>query len=93
MRLFFSSCPGKLRWVKEFGALVSLSAALAIASTAQTLTTLHSFDETDGAVPGILVQATDGNLYATTEGGGAYPKACFFFYGCVRSSGSRRPAT
>jgi uncharacterized repeat protein (TIGR03803 family) len=39
---------------------------------AGTLTTLYSFDSTDGAVPvARLIQATDGNFYGTTQRGGA----------------------
>jgi uncharacterized repeat protein (TIGR03803 family) len=36
-----------------------------------TLTTLHSFDDTD-AYPNALVQATDGSFYGTTSAGGAF---------------------
>ncbi|MGA7219204.1 MAG: choice-of-anchor tandem repeat GloVer-containing protein [Candidatus Sulfotelmatobacter sp.] len=35
-----------------------------------TLTTLHSFDGTDGNAPGMLVEGSDGNLYGTTGAGG-----------------------
>jgi uncharacterized repeat protein (TIGR03803 family) len=38
-----------------------------------TLTTLHTFDQSDGALPyGGLFQATNGMLYGTTYTGGAY---------------------
>ncbi len=43
-----------------------------------TLTTLHSFDGTDGFAPGELVQATNGVFYGTADGGGANcaPNGC-----------------
>jgi uncharacterized repeat protein (TIGR03803 family) len=44
-----------------------------------TLTTLHSFDSTDGADPvAALVQATDGSFYGTTWEGGAYNAGTVF---------------
>jgi uncharacterized repeat protein (TIGR03803 family) len=38
---------------------------------AQNLITLHSFDGTDGQLPELLVQGTNGSLYATTAEAGA----------------------
>ncbi len=62
----------KLNWRSRACALVLLCATTAIPLPAQTFTTLHSFDTTDGDDPqGGLVQATNGKLYGTTYGGGA----------------------
>ncbi len=54
-------------------------AATAIAASAQTLTTLASFNFTNGANPRAgLVQATDGNFYGTTGNGGAHGAGTVF---------------
>src|ERR1022692_1553524 len=67
---------GKLDGGKRACAVLVLCATTAIALPAQTFTTLHSFcaqtNCRDGAGPNWLVQATNGNLYGITAGGGAY---------------------
>jgi len=47
--------------------------------SAQTLTVLHNFDNTDGSYPwGGLVQAPNGYYYGTTSGGGAHSQGTIF---------------
>jgi uncharacterized repeat protein (TIGR03803 family) len=66
-----------------FGILARIIAAFclasAVASPAQTFTTLFRFDGTHGQdAVGSLVQGTDGNFYGTTANGGASSKYCPF---------------
>jgi uncharacterized repeat protein (TIGR03803 family) len=71
----------------EFGNLARIIAAfcvaIAVASPAQTFTTLFRFDGTHGEDSlGSLVQGTDGNFYGTTGYGGTSSKYCPFSEGC-----------
>jgi uncharacterized repeat protein (TIGR03803 family) len=69
----------KINWGMMACGVFLLWATLAVAQPAQTFTSLHSFNGTDGANPQAgLLQGTDGNLYATTEDGGASGKGTIF---------------
>lgn len=60
---------------KTIGLVILVCLVAAIASPAQTFTTLMSFNYTNGADPlnARLVQGVDGNLYGTTAFGGTCP--------------------
>jgi uncharacterized repeat protein (TIGR03803 family) len=62
----------KFRFAKNTFFALALCAATAIVSAAQTLTTLASFNGTDGNSPQSLIQGADGNFYGVTYSGGAY---------------------
>jgi uncharacterized repeat protein (TIGR03803 family) len=56
----------------KFLGLLLLTLALTTAASAQSFTSLFSFDGSNGANPrGSLLQATDGNFYGTTQFGGS----------------------
>lgn len=58
--------------ILELATMLLFAAITTQAAQAQTLTTLHEFDDTDGSNPySGLVHATDGNFYGTTTEGGA----------------------
>jgi uncharacterized repeat protein (TIGR03803 family) len=70
---------GKLSWGKRAWAVLVLWAITTIALPGQTLTTLFSFDGTDGEQPGNygcctlpLIQGLNGELYGATSAGGAF---------------------
>jgi uncharacterized repeat protein (TIGR03803 family) len=69
----------KFNWMTKACGAFLLWATAAVALPAQTFTTLHSFDGTDGSNPYAgLVQATDGNQYGATEHGGANGEGTVF---------------
>jgi uncharacterized repeat protein (TIGR03803 family) len=69
----------KSSFFKTIGIAFTFCVVTAIASFAQTFTTLHSFDLTDGSEPwAALVQGTDGNFYGGTAVGGANARGTLF---------------
>lgn len=69
---------GTLRSCKSLCGVIFFCALTAIASQAQTLTTLATFNGTDGANPLGLIQGFDGNFYGTTLGGGTQNEGTAF---------------
>jgi uncharacterized repeat protein (TIGR03803 family) len=69
----------KLGFSKSALVAALLFVTAAIASSAQTFTTLVNFDGTNGASPqGFALAEKDGDLYGATEGGGQYGQGLLF---------------
>jgi uncharacterized repeat protein (TIGR03803 family) len=69
----------RLRAAAVFAVVFLLGTGAAQRAQGQTLTVLHSFTDSDGANPfGGLVTDAAGNLYGTTESGGAYHSGTLF---------------
>jgi uncharacterized repeat protein (TIGR03803 family) len=60
------------------GVVAAIIAIGCVTGSAQTLTTLHSFDGADGRSPEVLIAGTDGNFYGTTASGGAFFQGTVF---------------
>ena len=68
----------RLNGPRSVFALFLLCTAAMTSSSAQTFTTLLTFDGTDGSGPSALVQSTDGAFYGTTSSGGLYRSGTAF---------------
>jgi uncharacterized repeat protein (TIGR03803 family) len=70
---------GNLYGTTEIGGINDVGSIFKIDPSDGSLTTLHSFDGTDGTDPvGTLIQATDGNFYGTAVAGGLYGHGTVF---------------
>jgi uncharacterized repeat protein (TIGR03803 family) len=73
----------RIRSLKLAIVIAVFCVAAAVASPAQTFTTLFTFDGTNGnGADGSLIQGTDGNFYGTTAYGGESSSYCPFSFGC-----------
>jgi uncharacterized repeat protein (TIGR03803 family) len=71
--------PSLPKWRKTTNIALILCAFSASMLSAQTLTVLHNFHNTDGSYPwGGLVQAANGDFYGTASGGGANSQGVVF---------------